>query len=115
MMSSSPTNAPPQMNRDPWLSRMLEAALWRHRGDRAFEKLQKSVLDKFPNLQVHTSLGVKSTITTRLTKPFGNQHRIVHVAASMGDEQHSLETLGGGAAEQQQGEDNSQGAQGMLP
>jgi len=28
----------------------------------------------------------------------------------MGDEQHSLETLGGGAAEQQQGEDNSQGA-----
>ncbi len=33
----------------------------------------------------------------------------------MGDEQHSLETLGGGAAEQQQGEDNSQGAQGMLP
>src|SRR5271157_3035728 len=31
-------------------------------------------------------------------------------SVSMGDEQHSLETLGGGAAEQQQGEDNSQGA-----
>ena len=58
---------------------------------------------------------VRFRSTTRLTKPFGNQHRIVHVAASMGDEQHSLETLGGGAAEQQQGEDNSQGAQGMLP
>ena len=57
MMSSSPTNAPPQMNRiwlvskgTPGCCRMLVAALWWHRGDRAFENLQEGVLDAQPHV-----------------------------------------------------------------
>ena len=57
MMSSRPTNAPPQMNRtlarvewDARLGRVLPAALWRHRGDRAFEHLQEGVLDALPHV-----------------------------------------------------------------
>ena len=57
MMSSRPTNAPPQMNRtwlvsngDAGLVRVFPAALWWHRGDRAFEHLQEGVLDAKPHV-----------------------------------------------------------------
>jgi hypothetical protein len=54
MMRSSPTNAPPQMNRmslgvhaDVFLLGMLAAALRRHVANRAFEDLQQRLLHAF--------------------------------------------------------------------